>query len=288
MALQSAAEHYRQQQRLTVAAVVAARRVDATRLAATVTAFQLLAAKDAANAVPQMLAEQGISASAEAAVNPASMAGTATDGRPLDTLFQQAASQQALELMIVTQVQDAARGAAGLGIAVRPHVTGYVRMLNPPSCSRCAVLAGKFYKWNTGFQRHPRCDCRHIPSTEALASDLTTNPDAYFRSLSPAEQARIFTNAGAQAIRDGADISQVVNARRGMSTMQFGGRKALVTSEGTSARGVAGSRLGDLRKVEGERYRRSGQPRLMPETIYDIAADRADAIRLLRLHGFIF
>jgi len=286
--LQSAVEHYRRQQRLAVAAVVAARRVDATRLAATVTAFQLLAARDAVGSVPLMLAEQGIGTGADAAVIPASMAGTATDGRPLDTLFQQAVSQQALELMIVTQVQDAARGAAGLGIAVRPHVTGYVRMLNPPSCSRCAVLAGKFYKWNTGFQRHPRCDCRHIPSTESLAGDLTTNPDAYFHSLSPAEQSRIFTKAGAQAVRDGADISQVVNARRGMSTMQFGSRKALVTREGMTARGIAGKRLGDLRKVEGERYRRSGQPRLMPETIYAIATDRADALRLLKLHGFIF
>lgn len=42
-----------------------------------------------------------------------------------------------------------------------------------------------------------------------------TGPGDYFESLDRAEQDKIFTKAGAQAIRDRADINQVVNARRG-------------------------------------------------------------------------
>lgn len=285
--LNSALEHYRRQQRLTVAALLAVKKARPAQYAEIVTAFQILAARDALTSVPLMLDEQGIEPDPVANVAPASVAGVASDGRPLASLFEQAANQSALALMVATQIQDAARGAAGLGIAVRPQVTGYVRMLSPPSCSRCAILAGKFFRWNTGFSRHPKCDCRHIPSTEDRAGDLTTNPDAYFHSLSSAEQDRIFTKAGAQAVRDGADLGQVVNARRGMATMQFGKRTALVTREGTTARGLAGNRLGSLRKAEGERYRRSGRPRVMPETIYAVAKDRGDAVRLLKLNGFI-
>lgn len=62
------------------------------------------------------------------------------------------------------------------------------------------------------------CDCRHIPCPEAVADDLTTDPRAYFDSLSGPEQERIFTRSGAKAIRDGADMGRVVNARRGMSS----------------------------------------------------------------------
>jgi hypothetical protein len=288
--LTSATEHYKRQQRITAAGLVSARRAwargDMARVVSIVTATQLVAAREAAASVPLMLAEQDISTDAAGEVNARAFAGVASDGRPLDSLLAIPESVGALELIVATQVQDAARGAAGVAVTSRPAATGYVRMLNPPSCSRCAVLAGKFYRWNTGFQRHPRCDCRHVPSSENVAGDLTTNPNEYFDSLSPAEQDKHFTKAGAQAIRDGADISQVVNARRGMSTAQIGGRKALVTTEGTTARGIAGKRLGDLRK-SGEKYRRSGRPRVMPETIYDVAADRADAIRLLKVNGFI-
>jgi hypothetical protein len=182
-----------------------------------------------------------------------------------------------LEMIAVTQVQDAGRTAAGVAIAARPHVAGYVRHLRPPSCSRCAVLAGQFYRWNTGFLRHPRCDCRHVPVSSAeLYRDEVTSPRAYFDSLSRAEQDRVFTNAGARAIRDGADLTQVVNARRGMRTANVYGREVRVTTEGTTRRGVAGKLL-DGRKT----------PRLMPEQIYADATDRADAIRLLERHGYI-
>src|SRR5665647_1979159 len=116
---------------------------------------------------------------------------------------------------------------------------GFSIRMYPPTCSRCVVLAGKWYRKNQGFARHPGCDCRHIPSSESVAGDLTVSPQAYFDSLSKAEQDRIFTNAGAEAIRNDANIGQVVNARRGMRTAQIGGRDVLITTEGTTRRGVA-------------------------------------------------
>jgi hypothetical protein len=133
-------------------------------------------------------------------------------------------------------------------------------MLSPPSCSRCVILAGRFYAVNAGFARHPRCDCVHIPVAESLHSEVTS-PRAYFDNLDPAEQDKTFTRAGAQAIRDGADPAQVVNARRGMQTAADG---RLYTTE------AAGRR-----------------PRLMPEQIYADAANREDAIRLLKRFGYL-
>lgn len=273
--LASATEAYSVQAEIAAAAVLAAQRLrspSAERLAALVVAYQLLAAQQATLAVPTMLAEQGISSATAATVALEALLGLTSAGYPLSTMFDTITSAAQLSMLVATAVQDAGRNGASLQIAVTPTVTGYVRMLNPPSCSRCTILAGKFYRWNEGFERHPNCDCRHIPSTEALAGDLTTDPQAYFDSLTREEQDRIFTVAGAQAIRDGADMSQVVNARRGMRTAQVFGRDVLTTTAGTSRRGRAAGRI-----------------RLMPESIYAIAdGDRDEALRLLRLNGFIF
>lgn len=311
--LQSAAEHYRRQQRITAAGLAQARNVRPNgpeAVARTVTAYQIVAARDAVASVDLMLAEQRVDVTPDAIVIPESVAGTASDGRPLDTLFEQAQTDRAFDLMVATQLQDVARAAASLGIVTRDGV-GYVRMLNPPSCSRCAVLAGKWFKWNQGFQRHPLCDCRHIPARESDAGDLTTNPNAYFDSLSTAEQDKTFGKAGAQSIRDGADPSQVVNARRDMYQAQNFGVNAngiyvatnrsteglLFTTEGTTARGVGFKSLNERFKDPngpvktriggGTRFSRATGVRMMPESIYALAKDRDDAIRLLKLNGFL-
>ena len=288
--LASAEAHYVRQQRITAAALTAARRArfgSLDRLVAVVAAGQVLAARDSAASVPLMLAEQGIETDVAGVVSARALAGSASDGRGLRGLLDFTRDPRVTDylfaLIVSTQLQDAARGAASVAIAARPKVTGYVRMLNPPSCSRCAVLAGRRYRWNAGFERHPKCDCRHVPASEDTAGDLTTNPHAYFESLSKAEQDSAFTKAGAQAIRDGADAGQVVNARRGMETAQRGrltrtkafGQDLYVTSEGMTKRGTAYAARGG-KKV-----------RLMPESIYELAEDRADAIRLLKAHGYI-
>lgn len=216
-------------------------------------------------------------------LRPERLAGVAADGRQLPTLLYRpaittlraieagATPREAaavggfqLDTIVRTEVADTGRTATGVEITATPGL-GYVRMVNPPACARCIVLAGRFYRWNQGFARHPRCDCIHIPAAEDRADDLTTDPRRYFDSLTEAEQRRVFTVAGAQAIRDGADVGRVVNARRGMYTSA--GRR--LTREGTRSRGA--------RRV-----------RLMPEQIYaEAGGDRDEAIRLLRLHGYL-
>lgn len=238
-------------------------------------------------------------------------AGVASDGRDLSSLlFEPAIAALAalkrgatvpralasgrflLDMITRTQVADAGRTADQVALVAQTRMAGYVRVLSPPSCSRCVILAGKFYRWNAGFQRHPRCDCTHLPVMSAsAANDQLTRPRAYFDSLTEAEQNRVFTNAGAEAIRLGADPSQVVNARRGMQTASVFGRDVQITTEGTTTRGLAGQRLGardtGIHRA-GDRYRTAQAPRLMPEQILrDAHGDREEAIRLLRRFAYI-
>lgn len=261
-------------------------------LATVVESAQLIAAAGAGVYLDDLLDAYRLDAGSDYRVRPERFAGAASDGRDLSSLLYQpaistltalkkgATERRALvvgralvERIVRTQVADAGRVADSVALVARPQLTGYVRMLTTPSCARCVLLAGRVYRWNDGFARHDVCDCRHIPAREDVAGDLATDPGAYFRSLSTEEQDRLFTKAGAQAIRDGADIGRVINARRGMSTAssgrlarrQVGDRKLATTTEATR------------RAV-----------RLMPESVYEIAGDdRAEALRLLRVHGYI-
>jgi hypothetical protein len=266
------------------------------RMLAAVMAGQSLAARTAGPYVAARLAVRGVRSAPAARVNPAGFAGTASDGRDLGSLLyvpvigvkQQIAGGMPpadalkvgsgqLERIVRTQVQDAGRVAAGVAQVAEPKILGYSRRLVGSSCSRCIVLAGRVYRWNEGFDRHPNDDCVHVPLTaeefDRHETDIANNPRRHFDSLSRAEQDRLFTAAGAQVIRDGADISQVVNARRGMT-------KAGTTTEGTTRRGFAGKRLG------GGRGRRAAQ--LMPEAIYEQTGDdRGRALELLHQHGYI-
>lgn len=261
-------------------------------VASAITTAQRTAATSALVSGALALAEQGQWAPPDGLVDPNAFAGLTADGRNLDTLLRApaittrtlivggmepaqalAAGGRQLSMMVLTEVADAGRGAAGVQIAAR-HRVGYVRMLNPPSCSRCVILAGRFYRWNQGFLRHPRCDCTHVPTmvtdqAEAFARGLIDDPYEAFNRMSEAEQNRIFTNAGARAIRDGADMYQVVNARRGMRY------RGAFTSEGTSRHGWAGQIL------------RKGQRRMTPETIYRLNPNREQAVEALRAQGYI-
>ena len=100
-----------------------------------------------------------------------------------------------------------------------------------------------------------------------------------FNRMSEAEQDELFGHADAQAIRDGADIYQVVNAHRGMRPIGRG-NVHMTTSEGTSRYGW--SRM--IRKYEyGQRQRR----RLTPEGIYSFNLPREQTIDLLKREGYI-
>ncbi len=175
------------------------------------------------------------------------------------------------------------------------HVTGYVRMLEPPSCGRCVILAGRRTRSATAFDRHPRCDCRNIPASESVAHDLTVNPEDYLEGLSDEELARTLgSRANAQAYRDGADANQLINAYRRKGSVQKAqqyGHTVKYTTEGVTRRGQAYRSMSRMRANQGLDARGRNiitTPRLMPESIYEIAKDRADAQRLLRLYGWIY
>ena len=273
------------------------------RLLVVLTAMQQAEAAESDAYVALAMAEQGDEVSPGERIVPESWSGLASDGRPLDTLLMQpvitaktalqggrslaeamAAGQAALQMIVGTQVSDAGRTADQVAM-VTHRSQGYIRMVVGDTCSRCVVLAGRWYRWNAGFDRHPLCDCVGIPAAEDRAGDVRTDPMHYFRSLSHAEQDATFGKAGAQAIRDGADMGQVVNARSGMYSA--GGQK--LTTSGTTRRGFYGGyRVDDsgrlVRRPRGVRP----PPRLMPEQIYKIAgSDRERALSLLRENGYI-
>lgn len=260
------------------------------------TAGQLAAAQGASPYVAALMAAQDLDGDDDGGeLNPEALAGIASDGRSLSTLLFQtvadaerryrggatrsqamAGGQAMLERIARTQVTDAGRVAAGTAVAARAKLGYYVRTLTPPSCARCAILGGKVYRSEIPFARHPHCDCQHLGVGDPrLGDEALTSPEAYFESLSTAGQDMIFGKAASVAIREGADPAQVVNARRGMEPASVYGRQLLATTEGTTRRGFARSRLP------------SGTPRLMPEAIMEVAADRAEMLRLLRRHGYL-
>lgn len=278
-------EHYDAQQRQAVAAEVLVLRLwrrmaledlegswaaIVRRVTVTVASAQLGAARAGAAYVPLALGEDAVDPDGQ--VNPARFAGIAADGRRLDALLYSGVVRTKLSLgrgraaadaladggqwlatVSRTQVADAARGAAGVAIAARARV-GWVRMVSPPCCQRCAVLAGKRFRWNDGFRRHPKCDCRHIPVSEGAAPDYTDQVDP--------SQIRDLTRAQRQAVADGGDLNQVVNARRGRS------RDGMTTSEGST-------------------LRRGRAQRLTPEGIYRLSSSRDEALRRLRDNGYL-
>jgi hypothetical protein len=234
-----------------------------------------------------MVDEQGVDAPAEGDLAADVLARTASDGRDLSTLLDQAETALELDRMVLTQIADAGRAGQALAMVSRPALSGFVRYLNPPSCARCTILAGRFYRWSSSFLRHPLCDCVMVPSTEGAADGLIGNPDEAFR----AGQVRGLSRAETQAIYDGADISQVVNAHRAMESTAVWGHTVKVTTEGTTVRGVAGRGLAAegvrLQRKKGSRYSNVVIPRLTPQAIYRVAKDREDAIRLLKRFGYI-
>ena len=221
-----------------------------------------------------VLEETGQVAPAVGVIGGSRFVAAAPDGRPMGSLLDEsviaakvavkagvpvpsalASAGSRLTRDVLTVLADTRRQVYHADIIQRPTLTGYTRMLNPPSCSRCVILAGKWFGWNEGFQRHPRCDCIHIPTSEALSTEFALNPNEYFDSLSKEQQDKTFTRSGARAIRDGADMNRVVN-RQGMPTVLTGRGKNRVA-------------------------------RMTVDDIYRVAGTRSNAIQLLQQEGYI-
>lgn len=257
----------------------------ARKVKALLTAGQLAAARRAVRYTQRQVQLRPDPPLPTAVVVPERLAGVTSDGRPLERLLvepartvrrlrregrtlteAELAGRVQLDMIVRTQIADASRVASGVEVTATPRM-GYIRIASPTACSRCILLAGQWYPYSTGFLRHPRCQCSMTPCARDDAPGLTDSPMELFEGMSEEQQNRTFGRAGAQAIRDGADIYRIVNARQGLYTAQLGGRRVLATR--------AGSRVVRRRL------------RIMPETIYQVATDREDALRLLRANGFI-
>lgn len=252
--LDSARNYYRQQQRLNAATLQAARRARNVRVAAEQTArYQVAAAALASTAVAAQAREQGVDAAPVAPVNPGAWAGVTAAGAALLDYLSAADNLDELALMAVQQVRDAASSAHGVATAVRPTLAGHVRYLNPPSCGRCVVLAGRWYRYSEGFARHENCDCVMVAVGDDPDPRLVVDPDEAWRSGLVSD----LTQADLRALKDGADLGQVVNIRRLKAGL----------------------------KVAGRVFERRG--RLTPEGIYGLTDDRAQQLDLLRTYGYI-
>ena len=263
------------------------------RMVAVVAAAQLRAVEAGVTFLARILAAAGERPSGGQLV-PAAFAGLTGDGRPLGSLLYTpvALSKQRIgggeriadvlqaeeahvAMLARTVTQDAGRMGMQSGMTAEPKIRGYVRQVHLPACARCIILAGRFYRYSDGFLRHPCCDCTMTPV--AVGQDFVhgQDPDKLFaqaREQDPAKLRKSLTEGDFRALDHGANLNQVVNAHRGMSTA------AGTTTEGTTRRGVAGKRLG-------------GRPRLTPAQIFAEASasgwGRDEIVRQLTRAGYI-
>ncbi|GIF08668.1 hypothetical protein [Actinoplanes siamensis] len=245
-----AAEHARTRRRLAVAVADEARRawraVDPTRIAESwiaqmarllvlVTGAQRAVAGRADQYLTDALVAQGLDPEPAAELVPQALSGVASDGRPLDSLLYRpvvtaltglqrgapldralAGGQAALDMIVRTQISDAGRIADQVAMTARPGATGYVRMLVGRSCSRCAILAGRWYASNAGFDRHPRCRPGATASTfpDVRAPSATSAPTR--RSSSPRcrDRSRTAYLPGPALRRSGSELTSARSSTR--------------------------------------------------------------------------
>ena len=237
----------------------------ATRLTVMVQANMVAAARFASTEAVAAL-------ESDVTVAPGAWGRVASDGRPLDSLLYSGvvharslygsgrtdeqimqAGLAWMQSVIGTQVQDVARSASGT-VTTATDGAGWIRYVNVPCCQRCAVLAGKWFKWNQGFSRHPpTCKCIHRPARRGNV------PPGWTQQVEDS-QIRDLTEAQRKALAEGADRTRVLNAYRNSNS----------TSE----------RLAMHKSAE-----RGGI--LTPEGIYARATTREEAIELLRRYGYL-
>lgn len=246
--LRSASSHYARSALLARRAGIAAGSApNALALVSILTVHQATQARMSEQYVADALTEQGTDVTPSGSLVPLAFT---TDGRMFSDMAAKATN---VGRLVESLVQDAGRSAESVASAARPLV-GHARYLSPPSCSRCAVLAGRVYRYSDGFKRHTNCDCVMIPAAEDAAPGLVSDPTDLIRE----GKVTGLSKADLRAItEDGADLGKVVNVRRYSSGLRESGR--------TLAR--AG--------------------KLTPEGIYRLASDRTEAVTMLRRFGYL-
>lgn len=213
-----------------------------------VAAHQAAQAALGERAVDTMLAEQRIDAATEALLDSAAFM---TDVAVMTAMLEQVRTDYEFDRLVGSLVQDAGRAAESVAITARPRLA-WVRHLNLPSCSRCAVLAGRVYRYSEGFKRHPGCDCVMVPTT--VGSNMAYDLDELVRT----GQVTGLSAADRRAISQGADLGLVVNVRRASAGLTESGR-VLARRDRLTPEGI---------------YRRTGN-------------NRAAALDLLRSNGYL-
>jgi hypothetical protein len=246
-----------------------------------VAAGQLAASRRASSYVSDVLAETDQPVPPEARVRPQAFSGVSADGRSLEGLLRASVvraksgsasglssslsldvGQRWLDALVETSMADAFRLTTEAEMTIRPGV-GWVRQVNPPCCGRCAILAGRFYAYNQGFKRHPRCDCIHIPTRENVAGSLSTDPtrlfaDGQVKGLSERERKRLAA---------GESPARVINTSRDMW-------RARVQEQKAAARDAAAQPV-------------TRQAKQSMENLLASAGNRTQAMEFMRRFGYI-
>lgn len=307
------------------------RRVDYGNVAASVAALSapllqmLVTAQEAVakQSGPYMAAvDDYYGVQSDAQINPEAFAGMTQDGVGLDSavlyssqvMFERMGRGMGPDAVLTagktfvqqvgrTAVMDAGREADRVQMFARRQYKRWVRQIGPGACSRCIQLAG-IESWQVAFARHPNCHCIAVPAGETFDGAIETSPKAYFDALSKAEQDKRFTKAGAEVIRQGADLQRVVNARRGALGIKYGPRIIPEPGKRTMRPRNIGNQqypiwVYETVELTGKRARRTYSygtldrrlpqgTRLMPETILKIAkGDRARLTELLGHYGYL-
>lgn len=311
--LAQARSHY-QRQRLIVANAVRAARAMLRRgsplpeVASTVAAYQVASATASAASVAGMAGDTqpltlarafaGVSSAGFPLIEP--MIATLDQHLPApaeaipanwwtDAVAETAEAFSALEQLIASEIADAGRTAAQVEFVARPDWQNYVRMLQPPSCSRCAILAGRIYRDLDAFDRHPGCDCVMVPVQDWESAHDAGMVSSFAEAFEKGE-VRDLSKADARAISDGANPIEVVNARRAGLRAPAGITNA-VTAE-VFGRRVKATLHGTTRRSAWRKANPTRLVRLRPEAIYQIVdreygGDITQAVRLLRLYGYL-
>lgn len=211
----AARKHYLWSQLLVDRAVREGLRARGGNAPGVVVRHQMLAASRAQPVTAAALAEQGVRESRSALLD---VRAFTTPAIPVSEMLDQAETEAAFARIVASLVQDAGRAAESVATTLTPRI-GYVRYVSPPSCSRCAVLGGRVYRYSTGFLRHPHCDCTMVPTR---LDDPAKHVDPV--ELMRAGQITGLSVADQKAISDGADFAQVVNVRRSAAGLSEPGR----------------------------------------------------------------
>lgn len=181
------------------------------------------------------MADQGTPAGTPiASISRSGLLASAPDGRTIEGLIDQAlirtktlvkggssprdalaSAREWVGRATIETVRETATDLRTLDMIRHPRVRGYVRQLALPACRWCVPLAGRFYAFNAGFQRHRGCDCVHVPvGSNSAADSLKTDPRAYWDSLTRKQQDDLVGIRTATAIRDGdMDLVRAFNVK---------------------------------------------------------------------------